>query len=458
MSVVCRSFEGMNEVELAPVLEGDAAFWAELADASLFDESAELAFLDRPPRSSAEGLVSWARTTSGEALMRSIFEDAVSSQTLVNLEAARQLFAVGRAFEYAREDPSVYVPVGATEKDPRADEVDFAVRAVAFDLAQWLHLSENTVRSMAYQAEVLNRSLPRLKELFVSGRVSPQHVRAAVESSTGLPDAAAYDTYDERMAAIVEKLNPGMFGRRCRLLRERLCANTLQERHEEAHTRRRVVVEPGADAMGWLNLHASVLDLAQIEVALTAEARRLRTLPGESRTLDQLRADLAVQWLKGDTTGKARGAGVRPFVLIDDAGRFAELLGYGPIPLKQAAAALRDAPSFRKVLADPIRPAMLNLDTTRYRPTPDQKTWLTLKYGLDENAAPFVPVGIVTGAEVDHVIERQHGGPTNVRNLAPFKPRLHRMKTVTRIRLDPQPDGGIRVRTPTGYDSDPPPF
>ncbi|MGN6205192.1 MAG: hypothetical protein ACTHNC_09780, partial [Humibacter sp.] len=105
-----------------------------------------------------------------------------------------------------------------------------------------------------------------------------------------------------------------------------------------------------------------------------------------------------------------------------------------------------------------IRPAELHLDTTRYRPTPDQKTWLTLTYGLDENAAPFLPVGIVTGSEVDHVIERQHGGPTDVGNLAPFKPRLHRMKTVTRIRLDPKPDGGIRVRTPTGYDRDPPPF
>jgi hypothetical protein len=268
--------------------------------------------------------------------------------------------------------------------------------------------------------------------------------------------------FDERMAGIVEKLNPGVFARRCRLLRERLCADTLEQRHEEAHTRRRVVVEAAADAMGWLNLHASVLDVAQIETALTAEARRLRTMPGESRTLDQVRADLAVQWLKGDTTGAGthrRGrAGVRPFVLIDDAGRFAELLGYGPIPPKQAAAALRDAPAFRKVLADPIRPAVLNLDTTRYRPTPDQKTWLTLKYGLDEEAAPFLPVGIVTGAEIDHVIERQHGGPTDVGNLAPFKPRLHRMKTVTRIRLDPKPDGGIRVRTPTGYDSDPPPF
>ncbi|MGN6126147.1 MAG: hypothetical protein ACTHON_06255 [Humibacter sp.] len=47
---------------------------------------------------------------------------------------------------------------------------------------------------------------------------------------------------------------------------------------------------------------------------------------------------------------------------------------------------------------------------------------------------------------------------TDVANLVPLKKRLHRLKSVTRIRLDPKPEGGIRVRTPTGYDSDPPPF
>ncbi|WP_460572212.1 HNH endonuclease signature motif containing protein [Humibacter soli] len=139
---------------------------------------------------------------------------------------------------------------------------------------------------------------------------------------------------------------------------------------------------------------------------------------------------------------------------MDDSGRFAELLGYGPIPPRAAGMALRDAPAFRRVFADPVRPAQLTLDTTRYRPSPDQRRWSTLRYGLDDAAAPF----IAPGAEIDHVVEWQHGGTTDVANLVPLKPRLHRLKSVTRIRLDPKPDGGIRVRTPTGYDSDPPPF
>jgi hypothetical protein len=81
-----------------------------------------------------------------------------------------------------------------------------------------------------------------------------------------------------------------------------------------------------------------------------------------------------------------------------------------------------------------------------------------LRYGLDDEAASFISPGITCGAEIDHVIEWQHGGPTNVANLLPLKPRLHRLKTVTRIRLDPRPGGGVRVSTPTGYDTDPPPF
>ncbi|WP_460580211.1 HNH endonuclease signature motif containing protein [Humibacter ginsengisoli] len=465
----------MNEDEVPDAeLEGQL-WWVDVIDeSSLVDDSDRSLFQYWSGASfSAEGFVSSARTVSGEEVIRFALDDAVASQTMVNIEAARQLFAIREAFQIARQDPRIYVPVGACERDPRADEVDFALRSVAFDLAQRLHVSENTVRNMAWEADVLIASLPKLRDLFTSGRISVQHVRAVVDASTGLPDAVL-GTYDARLAGVAERLTPGVLGRRARLLRERLCVDTLEQRHQEARQRRRVCVEPAEDAMGWLSVCGPVLQIAQAEARLTAEARRLHALPGEKRTLDQLRADLALQLLtiggtttRGGTTGDgdAGGAGVapvktgvQPFVLIDADGRFAELLGYGPIPPSAAAKALRDAPSFRKVLAAPIRPATLDLDTKRYRPTPDQRTWLTLKFGLDEDAATFLPVGVATGAEVDHVIERQHGGPTDVANLAPFKPRLHRLKTVTMIRLDPKPDGGIRVRTPTGYDSDPPPF
>ncbi|GAB3386756.1 hypothetical protein GCM10027568_05600 [Humibacter soli] len=238
-------------------------------------------------------------TVSAETVIGFAFDDAVASQTMVNQQAARQVFAVREAFEIARENPLIYVPVGAADRIPGVTDVDFAERSVAFDLAQQLHLSENVVRSLAHQGDVLLTSLPRLLDLFVSGRIGPQHARAAVEASIGITAEAAIEKYDLRLSAIAEGLRPGEFARRCRVLRERLCADTLQERHEIGRERRRVVIEPAEDAMAWIHAYVPVLDAARVDAQLTVSAKRLRNEAGEHRNLDQLRADLLVGWLSG---------------------------------------------------------------------------------------------------------------------------------------------------------------
>ncbi|QDZ13834.1 DUF222 domain-containing protein [Humibacter ginsenosidimutans] len=391
------------------------------------------------------------RHPTAEQVLGFAFDDAECSQLMVNRQAARQLLAIGEAFEIARANPRIYVPVGAADRTPGIDDLDFAERSVAFDLAHRLNLSENLVRSLAHQAETLTASLPRLRDLFVEGSISAQRVRAAVESVDGVPDAVV-GRYDERLSRVAASLRAGVFARRCRILRERLCADTLQERHDVARQRRRVCFEPAEDGMAWVSAFIPAVDVARIEARLTGVAARLRRVDGETRNRDQLRADLLVEWLAGDGTPSAATA--QPHILIDGDGRFAELLGYGPIDPVSAARALRKAPSFRRVFDDPVTPTRLVLDSGQYRPSAEQRHWLRLNYGFDESAAPYLSLG----SEVDHVVEWQHGGTTDVTNLVPLKPRLHRLKSVTRIRLDPKPDGGIRVRTPTGYDSDPPPF
>ena len=217
MSVVGFSVEDMNDEGLPDAgLEGQL-WWVDAIDESSLVDEVESSFRNASGASSpADRFVSSAVTVSGEEAIRFALDDAVGSQTMVNVEAARQMFAIREAFQLAREDPRIYVPVGITERDPEADEVDFALRSVAFDLAHRLHVSENVVRNLAWEADVLTTSLPRLKELFTSGRISVQHVRAAVDSSSGLSDPAMFATYDERLAAIAERVTPGAFGRRAR--------------------------------------------------------------------------------------------------------------------------------------------------------------------------------------------------------------------------------------------------
>ena len=92
---------------------------------------------------------------SAETVIGFALDDAVGCQTLVNIQAARQMFAIREAFEVAKQNPRIYVPVGISDRDPKADDVEFAVRSVAFDLAQRLRLSETMVRSLAWQGDVL---------------------------------------------------------------------------------------------------------------------------------------------------------------------------------------------------------------------------------------------------------------------------------------------------------------
>ena len=390
------------------------------------------------------------RVPSPFELLDRTIDDAETTQLMANRLAARQIFTVRDAFDAALASPRVYVPVGASTI-PGVEDLDFARRSIAFDLAQRLHLSENVVRDYDYQARVLDSSLPHIRDLFTEGIISHRHVKAAVENTTGVP-AEALERYDERLAAIAAGLRPDVFARRCRLVRERLSIDSLQERHDRERAKRRVVIEPVNDGMAWISAYVPLADAARADARLSATATRMRKESGEARTKAQLRADAFIAWLCGDGTPTAATA--HPFVLIDGGGRFAEVLGYGPIDPRTAAASLHDAPSFRRVVEDPVRPARLVLDKGQYRPSADQRTWLRLNYGLDDAAAPFVS----PDAEIDHVIEFQYGGVTDVANLVPLKPRLHRLKSATRIRLDPKPNGGIRVRTPTRYDSDPPPF
>ncbi|MHA7987671.1 DUF222 domain-containing protein [Rathayibacter sp. CAU 1779] len=235
---------------------------------------------------------------SAERVMDAALSDVVASQTMANLLAARQLFAIRDAVQLARENPHLYVRRASVRNDNHAgssvDARDFAERAVAFDLAHRLHVSETAVRAWAHQGDVLASSLPLLCNRFLAGAISAQHVREAVDASVGLPDNAAVVEFDRKLSEIAERMRAGEFSRRARLLRERLCADTLQARHDEARKQRRVGAEADQDGMAWLNIYLPVIDAARIEARLASPARRMKTCAEESRTLDQLQADVAV--------------------------------------------------------------------------------------------------------------------------------------------------------------------
>ena len=382
--------------------------------------------------------------------IRRTLDDAECRQFATNQEHALLVLAVGDTVAIARAHPEIYVPHRPGAEVNEADAVSFSVRAAVFDLAARLHLSEQTVHSHLHIADTLQTRLPLLRDVFVAGLAPYLQVRAAVEASGTVSDPDAVARYDAEASDAACRLAPGAFQRRMKRLAQQLATEPLQVRHDRAHAERRVEYDPAADGMAWLHLYVAAVDAVRIDARLSRTATRLRHEDGQTKTKAQLRADAAVAWLAGDGTPTA--AIVRPYLLVDPDG-IGQLEGYGQVDPARSGRALRDCPSFGRLYTDPLRPARLTLDRRAYRPSRAQREWLTLRYSLDADATDYTSVD----AEVDHVREWQDGGSTDIENLLPLKPRLHRLKSTTGITITARPGGGIRVTTPTGYDSHPPP-
>ena len=199
--------------------------------------------------------------------------------------------------------------------------------------------------------------------------------------------------------------------------------------------------------MAWLSAYLPAVTASGIWERTTAAARALQG-PDETRTLTQLRADIAASLLLGPGTTGADGNGagadgngltgdvpvpraqvlitVPVLSLLGATEEPAMLDGYGPIPPSMARALLADgAESFHRVLTDPRDGAPMEIGRTNYRPTKAMRQWLRLRDGR----CPFPGCNNQSlDNEADHLLAWADGGATGITNLGQPCPRHHRLK------------------------------
>jgi hypothetical protein len=112
--------------------------------------------------------------------------------------------------------------------------------------------------------------------------------------------------------------------------------------------------------------------------------------------------------------------------LLGVTGEPAMLDGYGPIPPSMARRLIAGgAGSFYRVLTDPRDGAPLEIGRTRYRLTPAQRRWLSLRDGK----CPFPGCNNASlDNDADHLLAWADGGTTGIANLGQPCPRHHRLK------------------------------
>jgi hypothetical protein len=390
---------------------------------------------------------------------------------------------------------------------PRAWTVQvIARRELQFEIVGALRLPWPTAARLIDQAEMLSTDLPSTLQALERGSISWAHATAMADQATNVPEHARR-AFEDQLLPLAETLTAPQFRDAARRLREALHPDSLQERRDDAFTRRNIRVTPDLDGMATLTADIAAETALAINDRLTAIARG-HDLPDDDRTLTQRKADVFTDLLlTGDTLTTPDGVehsinGVQAKVLItvpvetllatgaagvgsstgsgfgsgsgsgsgsglaNGSGTPAStgtecapgslrvaplppatLDGYGPISDDTARLLAAHAPSFTRILTHPVTSAILDFDRSRYAVPHDLKLVLRVRDVTCRIIGCRQPAA---HCDIDHTIPYSEDGTTCADNLAHLCRAHHNLKHHTRIQMRNLGDGTIQWTSAAG--------
>jgi hypothetical protein len=400
----------------------------------------------------------WDESLPGPRIESQLARAELSASQLARAMAT-QMAAIATVLDEARRHPEIYVVL---DDEPTKRQLGIAMDAAVADIAMRLSIAEGTVVAMAHQADLLRVRAPRVWGMFRDGEISAANARCVAATLDALPENLDTDAALDAKALEWAVLPPARFTGRMHTLRERLHPVSLAERHAEAAKSRRFWRENDRDGMAWLGVQVTAPDAEMSWQRVDAMARHLVAQPGETRSLDQLRADVVADMLTGRidpaTAPRAEvGVLIPMMTLLGLSEQPATLDGYGPIDADTARKLTAHAPSFRRILTHPVSSTILDVDRTTYRPPADLKRWLALRDGTCRFFGCGRPARL---CDVDHTTQWAKGGTTSATNLAHLSKRHHTLKDESRWTVEQHENGALTWTSPTGAirTTDPPPF
>lgn len=394
-----------------------------------------------------------------------LLDDLTCTDNEANRQASLRAERIVEALEMARRHPEVY----AIDADP-----EMAERSARLDIALRLRISEDQVRATQATAAWAMQRLPSLWSLARDGfaslravdQVTAQLQRLAPPVDAPTEIVAEVDTIvakvDHAASEWVLTCPPEAFRRRVKAMVDAVAGHLATRRHTRAMADRKVTIAEAGDGMSWIGALVPTHGATTIMRRLSSTATHMQKHERDGRTRDQIRADLFVSWLTGENTPTA--AKTKIFVTIP-----VQLLAGEPVPVEQARIVggdtidpltakqlFLDAKAFHRVITDPVKGVVVDLDRRSYRPTRAQRDWLILSHGTCSRDGCS---RLAVDADIDHDRPWARDGNTDLKNLRPLCPRDHVHRHRTRARYRARPDNSTEVTTPTGYVSDaPPPF
>jgi len=377
-----------------------------------------------------EGLGEMAAGAALAAVLETVDLGRLNGHDLVTvLRAGQRQVSHYQAVVYAAMAETAYaVSATTTERSslPNERAADEIAAAVGYTRRKACNELNTALR--------LREQLPEVAAALESGDIDGHKASVISDGTAALKLSAARGVAD-KILVFASRLTVGQIGARLR----RLCIledpGHAQARYEQSLERRRVVARPTADGTTHLHISDCAPHLAQAATdRVNRIARSLKTRH-ESRSVDQLRADVALDLLTGrriDSDEDGGGGSVNLHVDLTTLARLddhpGELSGYGPVVsdiARQVAEEQQEKSEWNAVVSDPETGEPLHVVSVRRRPTTRQQKMIRALHPVCVFPGCRMPA---VDCDLDHCVDYAFGGPTTVGNHAPLCRHHHLSK------------------------------
>lgn len=265
--------------------------------------------------------------------------------------------------------------------------------------------------------------LPPVREALGEGRIDLARARVICRELEHLDDDLALQVVDELLDD-APRLTTSQIGRRLRRRCHKLDPDNTARRYHKGVEERHVHTQTNPD--GTADISARQLPIERV-AAITSRIRALaQQLKGhDERSIDQIRADIVLDLLEGNTIlpQTSQKGSVQLHVDLETLLRLndepGELEGFGPIISDLARRLTHDLNdgSWTAVVTDKETGQPIWNATLRRRPTANQRRHIQARNPTCVFPGCNRPA---TQTQIDHIIDHARGGPTHPANLGPL--------------------------------------
>jgi hypothetical protein len=359
-------------------------------------------------------------------------------------------------------------------------------RSIAAEIGLATRVNDRAVQNRMHAALELVQDYPATHQALAEGRISVRHATVIVEEGRALGDPDTRALYELTVLERALRDTAPRTRAFAEQVVEELHSCSITERHRDAVKTRKVWRQRLGNGMSELGIIGSdvLVDGAWDRLTQQANASKKTQVTApeddadadpdaiyDERTLDQLRADIAIDLLLtggptiDPTTGTITGAKgglaaiqARASIVIPAltaaglADRGATLDGAIPIDADTARCLLAQAPSWERIFTHPIHGHVLATDT--YRRPANLDRYLAARDVHCRFPGCRRPARV---CDRDHNFDWALGGTTDACNLACLCKRHHTLKTEKPWKPVQQRDGSIHWTSPLGRSSTDPP-